>query len=40
MKQSNNKLTEHVSFLVDLLDERQLEEYTVWCNEYDYENNI
>lgn len=34
MKQSEiDKLNEHVSFLVDLLDERQLEEYMAWCNE-------
>ena len=31
-KSDFDKLNEHVSFLVDLLDERKLEEYVVWCN--------
>lgn len=31
-KSDFDKLKEHVSFLVDLLDERQLEEYVAWCD--------
>lgn len=31
-KSDFDKLKEHVTFLTDLLDERQLEEYVAWCN--------